>query len=67
VYERALALLKEGAAKLPDNPEVQYHLGMAALKMGDTEAAKKTLAAATAASKDFVRKAEARQALAQLK
>ncbi len=66
MYERALALLKEGAAKLPDNPEVQYHLGMAAL-MGDTEAAKKSLAAATAASKDFVRKAEARRALAQLK
>jgi Flp pilus assembly protein TadD len=27
VYQRALALLKESAAKLPENPEVQYHLG----------------------------------------
>jgi len=41
VYQRALALLKESAAKLPANPEVQYHLGMAALKAGDTDTAKK--------------------------
>jgi Flp pilus assembly protein TadD len=67
VYERALTLLKESAAKLPENPEVQYHLGMAALKVGDTETAKKSLAAATAASTNFVGKDEARQALAQLK
>jgi len=57
----------ESAAKLPENPEVQYHLGMAALKVGDTETAKKSLAAATAAPANFVGKAEARRALAQLK
>jgi uncharacterized protein HemY len=28
VYQRALALLKDSASKLPDNPQVQYHLGM---------------------------------------
>jgi Flp pilus assembly protein TadD len=67
VYQRALTLLKESAAKLPENPEVQYHLGMAALKVGDTETAKKSLAAATAASTNFVGKDEARRALAQLK
>src|SRR5262249_41988573 len=26
IYQRAIAPLKESAAKLPDNPEVQYHL-----------------------------------------
>jgi len=67
VYQRALTLLKESAAKLPENPEVQYHLGMAALKVGDTETAKKSLAAATAAPTNFVGKDEDRQALAQLK
>jgi tetratricopeptide (TPR) repeat protein len=67
VYQQAFTLLKESAAKLPDNPEVQYHLGMAALKVGDTETAKKSLAAATAASADFPGKDEARQALAQLR
>jgi tetratricopeptide (TPR) repeat protein len=67
VYQRALALLKESAAKLPESPEVQYHLGMAALKVGDMEAAKRSLAAATAAPKDFVGKEEVRRALAQLK
>ena len=56
VYQRALALLKESAAKLPESPEVQYHLGMAALKVGDMETAEKSLAAATAATKDFVGK-----------
>ena len=66
VYQRAFTLLKESAAKLPENPEIQYHLGMAALKVGDTETAKKSLAAAAAASTDFVGKEEARQALAQL-
>jgi len=67
IYQRALALLQESAAKLPENPEVQYHLGMAALKVGETETAKKSLAAATAAPKDFIGKEEARRALAQLK
>src|SRR3989442_1335799 len=67
VYQRSLVLLKESAAKLPENPEVQYHLGMAALKVGDTETARKSLAAAIAAPANFVGKDEARQALAQLK
>src|SRR5207245_7632446 len=37
VNQRAFTLLKESAAKLPENPEVQYHLGMAALTAWDTE------------------------------
>src|SRR4029450_8220595 len=56
VYQRAFVLLKESAAKLPDNPEGQYPLGMAALKVGDTETAKKSLAAAIATSTNFAGK-----------
>ena len=67
VYQRALALLKEGATKLPDNPEVQYHLGMAAAKTGDRELARKALTLAVAARSEFMGKDEARKALAELK
>jgi len=35
LHQRALALLKDSAAKLPGNPEVQYHLGMASAAAGD--------------------------------
>jgi thioredoxin-like negative regulator of GroEL len=59
--------LKESAAKLPENPEVKYHLGMVALKSGDTETAKKGLAAAAASPTNFASKEEARRALAELK
>src|SRR4030095_15436541 len=67
VYQRALALLKESAAKLPESPEVQYHLGMAALKVGDTTTAKRSLTTAVAASASFAGKEEAQKALAQLR
>src|SRR5215510_5252331 len=36
VYQRAFALIRESASKLPDNPVIQYHLGLASLKVGDT-------------------------------
>jgi hypothetical protein len=44
VYQRALALLREGAVRLPDNPELQYHLGMAAARTGDRDVARRALA-----------------------
>src|SRR5207247_1591445 len=66
VYQRAHALLKESAAGLPENPVIQYHLGMAALKIGDRETARKSLAAAAESPKSFAGKQEAREALRQL-
>lgn len=66
IYHRALVLLKESAAKLPESPEVQYHLGMALLKAGDREAAKRSLVTAAAARTNFVGKEEAQRALAEL-
>jgi predicted Zn-dependent protease len=40
-YQQSLALFREAVAQLADNPEVNYHLGMAAYMMGDKELARK--------------------------
>src|SRR5207302_5736961 len=67
VYQRALSLLRDSAAKLPDNPEIQYHLGMASVKVGDRDAARKALTVAAMSSASFLGKDEARKVLAELK
>src|SRR6266436_2049287 len=46
IHQRAVALFKESAAKLPDNLAVQYHLGLVYLKAGEKENARSVLAAA---------------------
>jgi tetratricopeptide (TPR) repeat protein len=66
VYQRALALLKESAAKLPDNVEVQYHLGMTYAKLGDKANARQALSRAVASTTPFSGKDEARRLLGQL-
>lgn len=66
IHQRALTLFKESAAKLPDNPEVQYHLGLAYLKAGEKENARSALAAAVRSPVDFPGKEEARKTLAGL-
>ena len=43
IYQNALALLKESAAKLGNNPQVQYHLGMVYAQLGDQANARKAL------------------------
>ena len=67
VHQRAAALIKQSAAKLPDNPTVQYHLGMVSLKVGDKEAARNALTLAANSPADFVEKDEARRVLAGLR
>ena len=67
VYQRALALLKESAAKLPDNVQVQYHLGMAYRQVGENDNARKALQLAVSSAEAFTGKDEARKALADLK
>ncbi len=42
-YEWALSYLKESAAKLSSNAEVQFHLGMTQFKPGDAPAARQAL------------------------
>ncbi len=67
VYQRALALLREGAVRLPDNAELQYHLGMAAARTGERNLARKALAVAAGSPAAFKGKEEARKALAELR
>ena len=65
-YRNALPLLQEGAAKLTDNPEVQYHLAMAHYMLGDEAAAKTALQKAVQLPSAFPQKEEAQQRLAIL-
>lgn len=65
-YQQAVALLQESATKLPDNPEIQFHLGMACYMMGQKEMARAAFEQATKAPKDFPGKAEAQRRLALL-
>ena len=66
-YQQALPILQESAGKLPDRPEVQFHLGMTAYMMGQTDLARVALQKAANAAKDFPGKEESRRRLALLK
>ena len=65
-YGNALPLLQESAGKLPDSPEVQFHLGMAHYMLGEEDAARLALQKAVDAVKDFPQKDEARRRLTLL-
>jgi len=67
VYQTALAHLKDSARKLENNPQVQYHLGMAYQQVGEKEGARKALQVAVSSPTMFPGKEEARKALADLK
>ena len=67
VHQRALALLKDSAAKLPGDPMVQYHLGMVSAQLGDKDAARQALSAAAASPTPFPGQDEVKKALAALK
>lgn len=62
-YPRALALVQEAAGKLPDVPEVQYHLGMVRYKMGQPALAKEAFEKALASEVEFRGKEEVRTQL----
>jgi tetratricopeptide (TPR) repeat protein len=66
-HQQALAILQESAAKLPDSPEVQFHLGMTAYMMGQPDLARLALQKAASATKDFPGKEESKRHLALLK
>jgi len=65
--ETAVTYLKEAADKLPDQPLIRYHLGMAYYKNGNRDLAKKELGAALKISSYFAGVDEARKALNNLK
>lgn len=63
VYFKAARLLRDAAEKLPDNPIVQYHLGMVQYKNGDGVSAKKTLESALRLNQPFPGADEAKKTL----
>jgi tetratricopeptide (TPR) repeat protein len=65
-YRNAMPLLQEGASKLTENPEVQYHLAMAQYMMGDEAAARTGLQKAVQLPSAFPQKEEAQKRLAIL-
>ena len=65
-YQQALTVLLESAGKASDNPEIQFHLGMTAYMMGQTDLARVALKKAANASKDFADKDESKRRLALL-
>ena len=65
-YRRALNLLEESAEKLPDQPEVFYHLGMTRYMLGQDEPARLALQRALDLSTDFAGNTEARRRLVLL-
>jgi tetratricopeptide (TPR) repeat protein len=65
-YGNALRLLQESAGKAPDQPEIQFHAGMAHYMMGEEGLARLALQKAVDATADFPGKDEARQRLALL-
>jgi len=65
-YLLATSLLKEAAEKLPAEPVVQFHYGMAQQKSGDKTGAKKALQTALKLNPSFPGSDEARKALQDL-
>ncbi len=65
-YGKALELLQESASKLPDEPEVQFHLGMAHYMLGEEALARTALQKAAETASDFPDKNEALRRLSLL-
>jgi len=65
-YGNAARLLQESAGKLPDQPEIQFHVGMAQYMLGEEDPARIALQKAADSTSDFPGKDEARQRLALL-
>ena len=66
-YPQALSILQQSAERLPDHPEVQYHLGMAYYMTGSKELALAALTKATQSTNNFIGEAKAQTALEILK
>jgi len=65
-YLLAVSLLKEAAGKLPNDPVIQFHYGMAQYKNGNADGAKQTLQASLKLSENFSGSEEAKKTLAGL-
>lgn len=66
-YSQALTLLRTAAQAAPTSALVRYHLGMAQLRTGDTEAGRRNIQQAIDSGRPFLGVNEARSTLAGLK
>ena len=66
-YTEALSVLERAASLAPDSKEIRYHLGMAELRLGQTDRARSDLETALSGSAKFFGADDARTALASLK
>ncbi len=65
-FLKAASVLKDAAERLPDNPIVKYHYGMALLKNGDKAGAKEALESSLKLSATYPGAEDAKQALKAL-
>jgi tetratricopeptide (TPR) repeat protein len=65
-YTRALPLVVDSATRLPNQPEIQLHLGLIQYMLGDEKAARAALQQAANSPGDFVGKEEAASHLVML-
>ena len=65
-YQEAQALFQESAGKLPQNSDVQFHLGMASYMMGQADTARAAFQQALKGTADFEGKEEAQRRLTLL-
>jgi Flp pilus assembly protein TadD len=67
LYDSAISEFRDSMAKLPRNPVVRYHLGLAYLKKGNKAGAREQLSRALELSNSFDGADDARKVLAELK
>ena len=60
-------MIKDSAAKQPGNPEIQYHAGVLAQKMGQPEVAKEHFQRVVSAGGKYPDKDKAVKALTEIK
>jgi tetratricopeptide (TPR) repeat protein len=65
-YPAALSLIEESAGKMPDDADIQYHLGLTHYMMGEEDSARIALQRALQLNKDFAGKDEVNGRLAIL-
>jgi len=66
-YRDAVVILERAADRSPDSRLIRFHLGMAQLRLGEREHARRNLESALSGSGSFTGADEARSALASLK
>jgi len=67
IFGHSGLLAKGQRAKHPEDPVIQYHVGLVSIKVGDKDGARRALTSALSSLTSFAGKDEARKALAKIK